>query len=124
MKKVKRVKYRPVIQTQFATLVVNPKPRIDDDGYAWEYPTVERAIRALPKRHGGVIIVRGKHRVDRSIRLPKDRPVTIIGGEYQVGRRAKSFIHILSGSKPSHGIFDTHVLFARGSKGSAVSADV
>lgn len=120
VKKVKRLKYRPVLQTQFATLVVNPKPRIGDDGYAWEYPTVQRAIRALPKRHGGVIVVRGKHRVDRTIKLPKDRPVTILGGEYMMARRATAFITIPKGSKKSHCIHDCKVEMVPKSKTAAL----
>jgi hypothetical protein len=93
---MKRLKFRPVIQSQFATLFVSPKPTVDEEGYASAYPSLERAIKALPKKHGGVLIVQGEFKIDRPVKLPKDVPITVVGGEYKLGRKVPSFLIIPS----------------------------
>jgi len=112
------VKHRPVVKNQFATLFVEPKPKIDEEGYAVAYPTVEAAIRALPKKHGGVVIVKGEFRRDKAIKFPKNTPVTLVGGTYKLTRKAEAFVEI-SKTLKSNVITCVDVEFLKGGKGQA-----
>jgi hypothetical protein len=115
-----KLKHHPVNQKQFATLFVEPKPEIDDKGYALKYATVDEAIKALPKRHGGVIIVDGEFKLNKAIRFPKGVPVTLIGGVYKISRKANAFVEIPEGYGKNNVITRTCVEFPKRGRAATV----